>query len=126
MKVILRDLCKCKGIKIIEGQLMPGHVHILCKHLSKNQYVVHDYPPPNGEVAHTIRSPPQKAMLAFSFAGGRGNCGGRLIFWGGIVPAGPVATLKLPHLAGGRGFHENSHAKAFPHVGAGVPLKLSR
>lgn len=26
---ILRDLCKYKGVEIIEGHLMPGHIHIL-------------------------------------------------------------------------------------------------
>lgn len=26
---ILRDLCKYKGVEIIEGHLMPDHVHIL-------------------------------------------------------------------------------------------------
>lgn len=26
---ILRDLCKYKGVEILEGHLVPGHVHIL-------------------------------------------------------------------------------------------------
>ncbi|MGN9162999.1 IS200/IS605 family transposase [Clostridium sulfidigenes] len=26
---ILRDLCKYKGVEIIEGHLMPGHIHML-------------------------------------------------------------------------------------------------
>ena len=26
---ILRKLCECKGVEIIEGRLMPDHVHVL-------------------------------------------------------------------------------------------------
>ncbi len=32
---ILRQLCNYKGVEIIEGHLMPDHVHMLSKHSSE-------------------------------------------------------------------------------------------
>lgn len=35
----IKDLCKWKGIEIIEGKAMPDHIHILVKIPPKNEYI---------------------------------------------------------------------------------------
>ena len=65
-------------------------------------------------------APPKGAVLAFSFIWGQGgNCGGRLIFWGGASFPRGRGHIKTAPLGGRLGFSKTSQAKAFPHVGAG-------
>ena len=69
-----------------------------------------------------FNTPPNEPCLRSRLFGGRGNCRGCLIFWRGglLFPRGRShietatlsrATLKLPRLAGGRGFIKTPRPK---------------
>ena len=36
---IIKDLCKWKGVEIIEGHMMPDHVHLLSKYTTEIQWI---------------------------------------------------------------------------------------
>ena len=36
---IIKDLCKWKGVEIIEGHMMPDHVHLLIKYTTEIQCI---------------------------------------------------------------------------------------
>ena len=36
---ILRELCRYKGVEILEGRLMPDHVHSLSEHTTENSNI---------------------------------------------------------------------------------------
>ena len=44
IKEILQCLCKYKGVEILEGHLMPDHVHMLVSILLKSVWQIHGLP----------------------------------------------------------------------------------
>ena len=77
--------------------------------------------------ARTIRSAPKELCLRSRlFAGAGGKLRGPSHLLGGASFPRGRGYIKTAPLGGRLGFIKTSQAKAFPHVGAGVPLKLSR
>ena len=61
MREIIRTLCKYKGVEILEGHMMPDHVHLLSVQTAQNLYTGKT----NAEIVYRLLESPRFAEVTY-------------------------------------------------------------